>query len=136
MSSIKHKRGICLQCTDGIERYLISNLCQTHYWKSRASPKDEGPRKPIPRISAKHQARLAEYSIGVRKFKRDKPMCEFPGCTAATDDCHHPFGRIGKRLLDFSVCIALCRLHHIWVETHPKAAKEMKLSGSRLNKNQ
>lgn len=35
-SSIKQKKGKCLDCTDDTEKPLIAGRCQNHYWQHRA----------------------------------------------------------------------------------------------------
>lgn len=44
---------------------------------------------------------------------------------------HHKNGRIGENLLDTKSWIPLCLACHEWVETHPKDAREMGLSGTK-----
>lgn len=35
MSSIKQKKGVCLDCDNGMEVPLIAGRCKTHYWRHR-----------------------------------------------------------------------------------------------------
>jgi len=37
MSNIKPKKGICKDCTDNKEKYLIAGRCKYHYWQYRNS---------------------------------------------------------------------------------------------------
>lgn len=49
-------------------------------------------------------------------------------CTQKATDVHHKAGRTGDNYLDESTWLAACRSCHMWIETHPKEAREMGLS--------
>ncbi len=86
--------------------------------------------------SDKRAEQEKEYIKDREQFLKEHPICEFnESCKRESTDVHHMEGRIGELLTDFSKCKALCRGHHVWVELHPKEAKELELSKSRLSKN-
>lgn len=69
-----------------------------------------------------------------RKFMSEHPNCEAriaTRCSLSACDVHHTKGR-GKYYLDTLSWLAVCRPCHNWIETHPKEAKELGLSDSRL----
>jgi hypothetical protein len=106
------------------------------YRIGRRTPLKKKPYK-IKRRSDKRAEQEKEYSKGRIQFLIEHPVCEFnESCQRESTDVHHPEGRIGDLLTDFSKCKALCRGHHVWVELHPKEAKELGLSKSRLSKNE
>lgn len=48
MSSIQPKKGQCIDCESGLDKYLTADRCQFHYWKHRKTIKDaEAKRKGI-----------------------------------------------------------------------------------------
>jgi hypothetical protein len=51
-----------------------------------------------------------------------------------TTEVHHMAGRIGNKLLDQKMWLAVCRPCHVFIEQHPAAAKQLGLSESRLTK--
>jgi hypothetical protein len=54
--------------------------------------------------------------------------CQYPGCKRVACDPHHIIPRRARATRnDPNNGIALCRLHHDWVEQHPKEAKKMGL---------
>ncbi len=101
-SLLKHKTGICLDCTDGKEKPIVSGRCQHHYWKYREEqsefkrqkraemnaflgkpdPVKKKP-KPIPKVSQKQLERMAEYRKVRDEFMKLRPTCQakLPGCT-------------------------------------------------------
>lgn len=95
-------------------------------------PKKERKRYVIPKVSKKQAKRNRQYSALAKEYKSENPLCQFPGCCRWATDVHHPQGRIGERLLNKDEFKGLCREHHTWAETHPKEAKELGLSKSRL----
>lgn len=61
-------------------------------------------------------------------------QAKLPGCRGEATDIHHPEGRMGDALLDQNNWLPVCRPCHTWIEEHPKEAKELGLSRSRLEK--
>lgn len=113
------------------------------------APRKPIQRKPIPKkvrtplkrskkrinpISAKQKLRLRYYSTLRKQFLSANPICrpKFDGCSFHSTDVHHGAGRIGNNLLDTSTWIEVCRSCHQWIETHPKEAKDLGFSKSRL----
>jgi len=47
-------------------------------------------------------------------------------------DVHHMAGRVGEKLLDTDTWLPCCRPCHLFIESHPVAARELGLSESRL----
>lgn len=116
------------------------------YWqKLRQKSLKEHPlkRTPLKRSGTKIKKRSdkrakqeREYSVKRKKYLEANSECQarLPMCTHVSTTIHHPGGRIGDLLTDESNFIGLCLPCHEWVESHPKEAKEMNLSKSRLNK--
>lgn len=96
-----------------------------------------GPKKkqPIPKVSKKSQSKEREYQKLRRAFLEKNPVCQFEGCKKWAQDVHHSCGRVGDNLTDVTYFLGLCRTHHQWVEMHPKEAKLLGYSVSRLAEN-
>lgn len=133
MSSIKPKTGLCPECADGVTKPLIGKLCAAvHYWPSRRKQATPKPRTPIKPVSDK-QAKLNRiYGVAATKFKEDHPVCQVEGCILAATDVHHKAGRIGEKLLDQRTWLAVCRAHHLQIESNPEWAKKNGYSENRL----
>lgn len=82
--------------------------------------------------SRKRANQEREYSKLRRKFLIENPVCQVEGCGCEATDVHHRGGRIGKRLTDVSLFMAVCRSHHNYIELHPQEAKAKGFSISRL----
>lgn len=82
-------------------------------------------------ISDKQAERLKEYREVRDEFLKLNPTCLFKGCKGKAE-VHHSRGRVGDNLTDVSTFRNLCRKHHMWVEVHPKEAKELGLTETRL----
>ena len=65
----------------------------------------------IPKFSSNYAKEVAKYNKRAPEWKKEHPICEYPGCTHKTDDLHHQIGR-GIHLLDENFWMALCRMHH------------------------
>lgn len=135
-STIKPKKGQCIDCPPDSESYLTANRCQHHYWTHRASLKpvkikDIG--KPIPKVSAKQLENLKKYRKVRDEFMKNK-LCEakLNGCTGKATDLHHAKGKVGELLTDKRYFKALCRSCHSYIEVHPEFAKENGYSLNRL----
>ena len=95
--------------------------------------------KKIKTVSNKKQAQDILYSR-MRKDFLENPenstcKAKLPGCLGVFKQnltVHHTKGR-GKYYLDTATWIPLCLSCHEWVETHPKKAREMGLSGSKVS---
>jgi hypothetical protein len=88
----------------------------------------------IKKVSKNQTKRLALYRKVMDEYMAEHPICEFPFCVNKSTDLHHGAGRIGNLLTDKRYFKALCRPHHVTVETYPDNAKELGLSFSRLGK--
>lgn len=71
------------------------------------------------------------------EYLEENPYCEakLNVCTYQAIEVHHKKGRIGDLLNDKKYFLSVCRNCHEWIESHPKEAKELNLSISRLAKN-
>lgn len=92
----------------------------------------------IPHKSDKQKTRDMSYALLRKAFLIKNSVClaKLPGCTGASSEIHHIKGRIGKLLLDISNFLPICRSCHNEVENNPNMAKELKLSKSRLSKDE
>lgn len=91
-------------------------------------------RKYIRQVSDKRMEQLKNYSGEVKAYKKKNNNCEvrLQGCSKLTTDVHHMKGRLGSNLMDQRYWIAVCRNCHRWIEEHPKSAKKLGFSSSRL----
>ena len=90
--------------------------------------------KALSSVSDKQRERIAKYKVIRDEYMQTYPRCEFPECPNASQDLHHGAGKVGDLLFNTKYFVALCRMHHSWVEVHPKEAKELGLSFTRLDK--
>lgn len=91
-------------------------------------------RTKIRQVSKKQGIRLKEYSQIKAMYLASHHNCEFKGCWELSNEVHHKAGKTGKLLFDGRYFMAVCRDHHIWIETHPKESKELGYSVTRLDK--
>lgn len=97
------------------------------------------PRPSQKRIAPRSKKRIKEekeYSDKRKPFLINHPLCQahLPGiCTQHSADVHHMAGRIGSLYLDEEHWLAVCRSCHMWIETHPREAREMGFSKSKTN---
>lgn len=100
----------------------------------RRPPKPKPRRKRIARFSKKRAKQERSYTVLRKEFLEAHPECEakLKMCRGEATDVHHMAGRVGENLLDTDSWIALCRPCHLWLESHPVAAKQLGLSESRL----
>lgn len=91
-------------------------------------------RTRIKPVSNKRQKELRTYSTLRKQYLQDHEDCQaqLDQCSQTATDIHHKAGRIGDKLNDTSDWLAVCRPCHNWIEEHPKEAKELSLSKSRL----
>jgi hypothetical protein len=74
------------------------------------------------RASKLRRTQLREYSEKRLEFLRANLICHV--CKKATStEAHHVRGRIGKRLLDFKYCLAICFGCHRKIHDNPKWAR-------------
>ena len=111
-----------------------------HIWK--ANGKDKyckecwyGIEKPksIPSISKKMKETVDQYTKIRTAYLVVNPSCKarLVGCTSVATDVHHKAGR-GENHLRIATWLPVCRTCHTWIELHPKEAKELGLSETRL----
>lgn len=88
----------------------------------------------IKRVSNKRAKQLRLYNKQRKRILEDNNECKakLPMCTNIATTIHHIAGRMGDRLNDEDNMIPLCMPCHEWVETHPKEAKQLGLSKSRI----
>lgn len=85
-SSIPVKMGECIDCNDGIDRYLIAGRCQSHYKRHRAKVNQEKKKRRLSPTDAlektfgmgKPQSEL--FMWFAEKMKTSDPVCENCGC--------------------------------------------------------
>lgn len=82
------------------------------------------------RLSKKRASQENKYRTIRKKFLEQNPDCI--RCNGMATEIHHAKGRIGDLLLDTQYFKPVCRYCHHWIENHPKEAKELGLSVSRL----
>lgn len=90
--------------------------------------------KKIRKVSPKMAKALQEYSKLKKSFLENQPFCAvYPRLPAV--DIHHMKGRgTIELLLDYRYWLGVSREGHIWIETHPKEAKERGYNLDRLAK--
>jgi hypothetical protein len=111
-----------------------------HIWKSQGKDKYckecwysiEKPKSIAP-ISKKMKETVDQYSKLRTAYLVVNPSCKarLQGCTGQATDVHHKAGR-GENHLKIATWLAVCRTCHTWIELHPKEAKELGLSETRL----
>jgi len=111
-----------------------------HIWKANGKDKYckecwysiEKP-KSIPTISKKMKETVDQYTKIRTAYLVVNPSCKarLVGCTSVATDVHHKAGR-GENHLRIATWLPVCRTCHTWIELHPKEAKELGLSETRL----
>lgn len=132
------------ECTGGcgLEKVIWKNHEGKKYckdcWYSENVTKTPSNRTPIKPKSDKQSVLDVLYSKMRKEFllKPENSTCKakLPGCLNVYGQdltIHHTKGR-GKYYLQSETWIPLCLTCHQWVETHPKEAREMNLSQSKL----
>jgi hypothetical protein len=91
-------------------------------------------RIPIAKASDSRAKENREYLVKRKEFLTVNTYCEanVVGCTRIANQVHHSAGRVGKRLVDVELFVALCPSCHSWCEKNPEMAKEMGLSVNRI----
>lgn len=101
-------------------------------------------RKPIPRRSAKMEAKYAGPDgrrALVARLLSERPRCEYKQivfeCQQRSTEIHEVLSRArGGSILDESNCRALCHEHHRYITDHPLEAERLGLSKRRWPKEQ
>jgi len=103
-------------------------------WYSKEVTKSPSNKRPIKPKSDKKDILDVLYSKMRKEFLElpENATCraKLPGCLNVYKQeltVHHTKGR-GLYYLDKTTWIPLCMACHMWVETHPKEAREMSLS--------
>jgi hypothetical protein len=123
-------------------------FCMYHYRIHHVSKKsltqtDNEPAKPFPapyrtkqikKVSDSQLLKLARYRKARDEHFEKYPKCQYPGCDSTDVTLHHAAGKIGELLYNKKYFRSLCLPHHRWAELHPKEAKKLKLSVTRLDK--
>ena len=137
---MKAKKKPCDGCGD--LQYIWKNVtvegerkryCKTCW--SRQTVSKPTKRKPLSSRSPKRIADEKTYSKKRRTFLEKHPHCQarIPGvCTGNSTDVHHMAGRIGDNYLDEGAWLSVCRACHMWIEEHPKEARAMGFSKSKI----
>jgi hypothetical protein len=99
-------------------------------------PKKKPIRTRIKPYSKKRAKENQQYGKERKEFLEEGDECEakLPGCTGLATELHHPFGRVGKNLLEVKKCKKVCRNCHQRIEIRVNEAKQLGLSESRLMK--
>ena len=139
---MKAKKKICDGCTK--ERMIWKNhkgkrYCKQcwsyHFVTVNAKSSKPANRKPLANRSTKRAKQEREYLKIRKSFLLSSQGCQasLPKiCTRQVTDVHHMKGRIGNLLTDPTYFLAVCRPCHNWIEEHPKEAKELGYSISRI----
>lgn len=133
MKSKVLKEKKCKECGKVFRPYrplvpFCSVSCMVAY-----KEKNKKAKKLIKKISDKLSKGLKVYNGKRIIFLAENKECfaKYNGCYGEATDVHHSRGR-GKYLNDTSTWLPLCRSCHIYIETHPKEAKERGFSKNRL----
>lgn len=100
----------------------------------RREKKPVTTRTGIARSSKKRAKENNQYLALRKKFLKVYPRCQakLDGCVVEATEVHHMAGRIGDNLVDADNFLAVCPCCHSWIETHPREARALGLSISRL----
>jgi hypothetical protein len=119
------------------KNYEGNKYCKDCWYTSQVT-KTPSNKRPIKPKSDKKDVLDVLYSK-MRKEFLNEPInatcrAKLPGCLNVYKQeltVHHTKGR-GLYYLDKTTWIPLCMACHMWVETHPKEAREMNLSLTKL----
>lgn len=117
-------KGLCKQCD------IIVNP-KKYQIKNKSVDLSSSRKAGINKISKNQKERLKIYNEARKECLEKNPVCQRCHYNKS-GECHHKKGRIGDKL--FRNLLALCRDCHIFLEMHPKIAKEEGFSASRLKK--
>ncbi|SIR25087.1 hypothetical protein [Chryseobacterium indoltheticum] len=147
-STIKPKRGQCLDCPPGTENYLTAKRCEHHYKIHRAlvnaeknKDKLQKPKKAIPKVSAKRKIENPQYTIKRLQFlaQPENLRCFIEGCNKRADTVEHTMGRKGfadqwardnniSLYLDVRFWKPCCNDHNLELERNPELSQKYQLS--------
>jgi hypothetical protein len=125
---IKRKKKKCSGC--GNDKYLYARgMCiecdrAANPVKHGIQPSKPKKRKRINPVSDKLAEERKKYRPLRDKYMKNHPNCEFKGCTRSSQDLHHTQRR-GKNLCNVATFMAVCRIHHDWIEENPIEAGDM-----------
>ena len=127
--SIVRKEKICKHCKN--LRYLFSKGYCKNCWNLLFS-KPIATNKKIKTVSDNQKIRLQKYNNLRLLYLKDHSICEVKDCRNPSTEIHHKGGRIGENL--FKNFLAVCRDHHLKIESDPQWAKENNYSIFRYGK--
>ena len=138
------KKGLCIECTDKVEKPLTAKRCQFHYWNYRASLKPVKIKeigKPIPKKSAKRKKEDPIYTRERLQFlsQSENHRCFIEGCNKRADTVEHTMGRKGfadqwardnniSLYLDVRFWKPCCNNHNLELERNPELSQKYQLS--------
>jgi hypothetical protein len=128
---IKPKKKICVVC--GEPDYIWSKgRCKS--CASKQGKKPTTKRSPIKKLSVKRKLETVQYLKLRLDYLNKYPKCQARlfGCSEWATEIHHKGGRIGSKLTDDSLFLAVCRKCHTFIELNPTFAKENQLSINRI----
>lgn len=108
--------------------YAYGRYCRLH------NVQTVKPAKPVNKESDSMKESMKVYKKESKKYITLHPKCEVKGCNKVSECIHHRAGRIGDNLTDSKNFMAVCLDCHRWIEEHPKEAKGLGYSVSRLEK--
>lgn len=120
-----------------ISEYMKQRLAQKN-GQAKTSQQERAEKKsvPIPKKSAKRKVEDKEYSKEAKAYLAAHPVCEaqcVEGCKGKSSEIHHKRKRNSKDdRINPANFLATCRPCHLFIESHPKQAKELGLSESHL----
>lgn len=120
--SIQANPKPCKEC--GKERPIFSKGRCLSCAKKEYAKKQNKNRAPIPKVSKKQRATMAQYNKARNEYLESHRFCEFQECCSVATEIHHKAGR-GKRTADKSLFMAVCREHHDFIHNHPAKAEAM-----------
>jgi len=124
---------ICNVCSNPV---FGGGYCKSHQYlrQDKKAPKPV-THTPISRMSKKLRNNTQQYNFQRGKYLVLNPLCKARisiNCSRQANDIHHIKGR-GIYLLREDTWLPVCRTCHYWIEMHPKEAKELNFSQSRLS---
>ena len=80
--------------------------------------------------SANRKKQIKIYNSLRAEFLSKYPRCEW--CKMPATEIHHKKGRMGEMLNETKYFMSVCRTCHLWIEDHPREAKEKGFTLDRL----
>ncbi|WP_428067342.1 hypothetical protein [Chryseobacterium gambrini] len=127
-STIKPKKGQCVDCPEGSENFLTAGRCSYHYKIHRANV-NGGPKK-IAKRSKKGQKEDRQYTIKRLQFlaQPGNQRCFVEGCNNRADTVEHTAGRWGSNYLDESTWKPCCNYHNLEFERNSELSEKYQVS--------